>query len=624
MPSPKELAKALARQDSVTKQPRNRFFGAVADAAGYLSDQADRYVVPERDPLFGGMRGGDLLPLRNVNRLLDDLSYGGRITTGRGQTTALRPEVVDTVGLGGAMMPAAKSLGKAALREGARQIETGTGIGRAVVDPRSPITTWHGSPHTFPPTANNPLGEFDPMKVGTGEGAQAYGVGAGYLAEAKGLAEGYRNALSNYEQPFLQYGKKKIAGQDLSNVDLDALKYLEIGKRDAGQFPHNTVYYAKQAAKDRPEVLGRLDELGRDVKFGYEVNKGNLYKVDLPDEHVAKMLDWDKPLSEQPHILKSIEGSKFEPFKYNTKISGGDFANQVGVQYPQNAEQLKNLGITGIRYLDAASRDAVGKGTSNFVVFDPKHMNILERNGVGGAMIPRPKTEFEILHDTAQRNAALPVEQGGLGLPANNTYIDRANAPGMFPEDAVHFSRAGGDYTTLDSGKYAIAPFDAVGTHVGTPQAAMERFENTVGYKVNDPNYINDELKGASYPVRISNSKPLMNQNGMPFGEEDLNTLLRQAGGHNSPDISGGDRELNAKLRKKLFEDQGYTNIPYFNEVEGKGSVSQIVPPANIRSRYAAYDPFRRHEADILAGVGVGGMLDPQAIAEALRQQDRK
>jgi hypothetical protein len=253
-----------------------------------------------------------------------------------------------------------------------------------------------------------------------------------------------------------------------------------------------------------------------------------------------------------------------------------------------------------------------------------KSMSVPERNGVGGAMIPRPKTEFEILHDTAQRNAALPVEQGGLGLPANNTYIDRANAPGMFPEDAVHFSRAGGDYTTLDSGKYAIAPFDAVGTHVGTPQAAMERFENTVGYKVNDPNYINDELKGASYPVRISNSKPLMNQNGMPFGEEDLNTLLRQDGGHNSPDISGGDRELNAKLRKKLFEDQGYTNIPYFNEVEGKGSVSQIVPPENIRSRFAAFDPMRRHEADILAGVGVGGMLDPQAIAEALRQQDRK
>jgi len=38
---------------------------------------------------------------------------------------------------------------------------------------RSPMDLWHGSPHRFPPTAKNPLGEFDPMKIGTGEGAQA-------------------------------------------------------------------------------------------------------------------------------------------------------------------------------------------------------------------------------------------------------------------------------------------------------------------------------------------------------------------------------------------------------------------------------------------------------------------
>lgn len=89
---------------------------------------------------------------------------------------------------------------------------------------------------------------------------------------------------------------------------------------------------------------------------------------------------------------------------------------------------LAKHGITGIRYLDAASRDIPQKyvvnlpnfggydfnslkeaqefiaknpkekaelieptqTTSNFVVFDPKHMNILERNGVGGAMMQRP------------------------------------------------------------------------------------------------------------------------------------------------------------------------------------------------------------------------------------------
>ena len=59
-----------------------------------------------------------------------------------------------------------------------------------------PMDTWHGSPHRFPPTAKNPLGEFDPTKIGTGEGAQAYGAGAGYLAEAKATGIGYRDQLA--------------------------------------------------------------------------------------------------------------------------------------------------------------------------------------------------------------------------------------------------------------------------------------------------------------------------------------------------------------------------------------------------------------------------------------------
>jgi hypothetical protein len=212
--------------------------------------------------------------------------------------------------------------------------------------------------------------------------------------------------------------------------------------------------------------------------------------------------------------------------------------------------------------------------------------------------------------DTAQRNAALPVEEGGLGLPKDNTPEMRAEAMGGI--DAVHFSRKGGDYTELDSGKFAIAPFDAVGTHVGTPQAAMERFQNTVGYKVNNPNYALDELTGSSYPVKVLGDKPLLNQNGMPWGEDDLNTFLRQTGGHNYSDINGGKltyQDLNADLRKKLFDEQGYTSIPYFNEVEGKGSVSYIVPPKNLRSQFAAFDPMRKNETDILAGVLPLGLL---------------
>ena len=40
---------------------------------------------------------------------------------------------------------------------------------------------------------------------------------------------------------------------------------------------------------------------------------------------------------------------------------------------------MNELGIKGIRYLDAGSRGQ--GGTSNFVVFDPKEVKILEKNG---------------------------------------------------------------------------------------------------------------------------------------------------------------------------------------------------------------------------------------------------
>ena len=389
--APSQLAKALARQDSVTQQPRNRFFGAVADAAGYLSDQADRYVVPERDPLFGGMRGGDLLPLRNVNRLLDDLSYGGRITTGRGQTTTLRPEVVDTVALGGAMRPFIQKGGEAALKTIAEQVQNKTGIlGRNVIDPRQQIITYHGSPHTFPPTANNPLGEFDPMKVGTGEGAQAYGVGAGYLAESKDLAKRYQENLSKGPEKFFVGGKqvfsRESGGQpfDISDPKTAAIfTAARDGEKAARKSFKNQGAWGNKAIAELDLMKGQ--QITREAP-------GNLYKVDLPDEHIAKMLNWDKPLSEQhPSVQSAL--AKLDPDLYHP--TGNEYSpDEVGAEIylrmansplaknqSDASEVMRNAGITGIRYLDAASRDAAGKGTSNFVVFDPKHMNILERSG---------------------------------------------------------------------------------------------------------------------------------------------------------------------------------------------------------------------------------------------------
>jgi hypothetical protein len=254
----------------------------------------------------------------------------------------------------------------------------------------SPLTVFHGSPHKF--------SKFDASKIGTGEGAQAYGHGI-YLAENPEIARSYQKTLSGFEQPFIQFGKSKIAGQDLSDLDLEALKYLEIGQRNAGQFPHNTLYYAKQAAKSKPDVINRLDEFGRDVKFGYEKNQGAFYKADLPDEEIAKMLDWDKPLSQQPEAIQKIAkeygltknasgtGEAKGSYIYQslaTRLAQPPFneKNPFSSGAPAASERLRELGVPGIRYLDQRSRGDV-KGTSNFVVFpgEESKVRIMEING---------------------------------------------------------------------------------------------------------------------------------------------------------------------------------------------------------------------------------------------------
>lgn len=312
--------------------------------------------------------------------------------------------------------------------------------------PMSELITYHGSPHRFPPTANNPLGEFDPMKIGTGEGAQAYGAGAGYLAEAKDVAKEYAKNLANRDMMNQGRLNAHANAQRLAMVAGDA-KYAADDIRFV--LENNPNHDQKQLLTD---TLGFLDSGAYAKPLA---NPGNLYKVDLPDEQIAKMLDWDKPLSQQPTalkpLLKDIENAgafaaekvkllaqqpgladwakrdlmndaaqiatskspqhvsgvlKRMQLDYGISPDSGPFKNVAqdfldfakGMQevpnmdtgggavsylkarYGENAasKMLQEAGIPGIRYLDQGSRSG-GAGTSNFVVFDPKHMNIIGR-----------------------------------------------------------------------------------------------------------------------------------------------------------------------------------------------------------------------------------------------------
>jgi hypothetical protein len=297
-------------------------------------------------------------------------------------------------------------------------------------------------------------------------------------------------------------------------------------------------------------------------------------------------------------------GNEYSPDEVGAEIYLRMANSPLAKNQSDASEVMRNAGITGIRYLDAASRDAAGKGTSNFVVFDPKHMNILERNGVGGAMIQRPKTEFEILHDTAQRNAALPVEQGGLGLPAGNTAMDRAGAMG-FDTPAYHGTNAdikefdlSKHGTSTDKGDFGKAVYVSTDNSIANSYA---KAKDKYGKDISGANVMPLSIKENNvYPVN---------------GQQGMTELINKLGGEDA----WYELQQNPDKYANAIKDLGYDSVRDYGYKQ-----SAVFEPKNIRSRFAAFDPFRRHEADILAGVGVGGMLDPQAIAEALRQQDRK
>jgi hypothetical protein len=168
---------------------------------------------------------------------------------------------------------------------------------------------------------------------------------------------------------------------------------------------------------------------------GLQKTPGNLYTADLPDEMVDRMLDWDKPLGQQPAAVREtvmrymsvgekqlpadmrvgqigdkyvvlqdkppLPGSTFGVGRsvvkgpkaaseqeavdaYWNSLTGKDFYDTIGKDLGKNADAsdyMRQLGIPGIKYLDAGSRGQGGTGTRNFVVFpgEEKKVKILKR-----------------------------------------------------------------------------------------------------------------------------------------------------------------------------------------------------------------------------------------------------
>ena len=287
------------------------------------------------------------------------------------------------------------------------------------------IIAFHGSAADFD--------GFKLEKIGTGEGAQAYGYGL-YFSDKEAIAEWYRNTLSNMgvdPQPL------KDAGMTVTE-EMMAASYIR------------TSNSAEDAARDWANWHGKPfnDDLIDTFKAA-QVSDGKMYKVGIAAKP-EDLLDYDKPFSEQtPAIQAALKKAGYKTERNMVVKKDGD--NRFGVYetnddgtetllkhftepmlfkgplekqaqdfiVEQNAELLNNTGgdiltdlirlfeaqdfqnelygrgnriaselmaeagIPGIKYLDNTSRD--GAGTSNnYVIFDDSMIKILEKYGIVG------------------------------------------------------------------------------------------------------------------------------------------------------------------------------------------------------------------------------------------------
>ena len=270
------------------------------------------------------------------------------------------------------------------------------------------VTAWHGSPHKFD--------KFDSSKIGTGEGAQAYGHGL-YLAENEAVSKGYMRAGETAAP--IQFNGEGIMNWALGNRDKVAAMPKVTQQSLAFARDFSSIDEAARMARmnDMPSVEGELRRLAAGGLLK-DSPPGNLYKVDIPDEAVAKFLDWDKPLSQQSKevqaalqkagisvdkqalgqfddaLLSALEGTGSTTLPRHPINPAGESVYRKLGGPDVAADKLRALGIPGIRYLDGGSRGA-GAGTSNYVLFDDKLPRILETNGKPTGLQPWAKGEWE-------------------------------------------------------------------------------------------------------------------------------------------------------------------------------------------------------------------------------------
>jgi hypothetical protein len=287
---------------------------------------------------------------------------------------------------------------------------------------------WHGSPHNHD--------KFDSGKIGTGEGAQAFGYGH-YFTDKKEIAEWYRDALKDFVA--LDGTKADTYRMTFPRSSIVAMFQNRMSaKLDESEARKQTAEWAKT----EKQILGELspdqiDDFVSRLSFG----KGKLYQVELAPEQDEYLL-WDKPLSEQSkNIQRKIGGmpkktrldverrlsnfSTKDVTLFDDTVTGYDFyraLSQAEGSDVDASEMLHDLGVRGIKYLDSTSRSGE-RENYNYVIFSDDDISITAKysqlNGV--------EALYDEKHDRMYLVADM-LDQNNLSPVLNHELLHRAEA----------------------------------------------------------------------------------------------------------------------------------------------------------------------------------------------------
>lgn len=381
----------MVRQNKMQSIPQDKLLGGLSSGLGAVRNFGNKVNVP----YLGGM--GDMF-LGKSPEEIENWSYGNSPfqSTEMGLPQIKRERKQSLVDALSALTPMAK-------------MTEGLPVGMS-------IKAYHGSPVNFD--------KFDMSKIGSGEGAQAYGHGL-YLAEHPKVAEEYRDRLSDFGSPYTYEWNGETFNQESGiNPIKHALqsiyhqgkaKSLKMANSVMNDAINKDPYIMEMGGEDYANKL--LSTIKSANKKDIKATQGQIYETSIqwPDAvreatdplGAHHLIDYDAPFNQQPESIQKLLQSTYddvykqrsatrqrlnEKFANNNKVSpvNKEMSPITGQQIykrlagdlgstTEASKKLNEMGIPGIKYLDKGSRKA--SGTSNYVMFGDEYPQITNRAG---------------------------------------------------------------------------------------------------------------------------------------------------------------------------------------------------------------------------------------------------